>query len=51
MYGQTATAAGGAATLAYTGLDVAWYITAGVGLVFAGLALLQLARRSSKVRP
>jgi hypothetical protein len=50
MYGQH-TAVGGAATLAYTGLNLAWYVTAAVGLVFAGLTLLQLARRPGKVRP
>jgi hypothetical protein len=50
MYGQHAPV-GGAAALAYTGLNAAWYVTAGIGLVFAGLTLLQLVRRSGKVRP
>jgi len=51
VYGQQATASGGAATLAYTGLNSAWWVTAGIGLVFAGLTLIQLVRRPGAMRP
>jgi hypothetical protein len=52
MYGHTsATAAGGTAVLAYTGLNVGWTVTAALGLIFAGVALLQLVRRQGPVRP
>jgi hypothetical protein len=52
MYGHnSATMAGGTAVLAYTGLNVAWQITAAVGLIFAGVALLQLTRRRGPARP
>lgn len=52
MYGHDSAAmTGGTAVLAYTGLDVAWQITAALGLIFAGVALLQLTRRRGPARP
>jgi hypothetical protein len=51
MYGQQSAATGGAATLAYTGLNAAWWVTAGIGLLFAGLTLVQLVRRPGRIRP
>lgn len=50
MYGQSS-AVGGTAVLAYTGLNTAWYLTAAVGLIFAGVALMQLVRRPGNIRP
>ena len=51
MYGTNAGIAGG--TLAMTGLalGVGSYLLAGVGLVFAGVALYLLFRRESKIKP
>lgn len=52
MYGKAgyvvASGAGGAATLAYTGLNVLAYVVAGTTLLFAGLALLKLVPRRVK---
>ena len=52
MYGQqSAAATGGGAVLAYTGFTAAWYVVAAIGLVFAGLTLLQLVTRPGRHRP
>ncbi|MBT2566282.1 hypothetical protein J7I84_07175 [Arthrobacter sp. ISL-85] len=41
----------GAATLAYTGLNVGSSLLTGMGVVLIGVALLSLLRKGSKVRP
>ena len=46
MYGQQSAATGGAATLAYTGLNAAWWVTAGIGLLFAAFLILLVAGQS-----
>lgn len=51
MYGAGSQAAGGAGFLAYTGANAGWLVFAGVTLVFAGVALWQLARRRAKGAP
>lgn len=49
MYGKITAALGvPAGTLAYTGLNTAWYIVAGVTLVFAGVALIKLVPKRSR---
>lgn len=50
MYGTKHTAAA-APVLAYTGMQSAWYVFAGVTLVFVGAALLGLVRRGNATRP
>jgi hypothetical protein len=42
MYGKLTAAIGPAGALAFTGLNLAWYLVAGLTLVFAGLAALKL---------
>lgn len=49
MYGTTGTSLGGG--LAVTGLSVGSHILAGIGLLFAGISFMMLARKSSPVRP
>lgn len=48
MYG-TGTGAGGG--LAVTGIATGSYLLAALGLIFAGIALMMLFRKSSPVRP
>lgn len=50
MYGATDTTAGGSA-LAMTGLATGNLLLTGVGIIFAGLALVALFRRQSAHRP
>ena len=48
MYGTGSTLGGG---LAVTGLSVGSHVLAGIGLLFAGVSLLMLTRKSSPVKP
>lgn len=48
MYGTTTSVGGG---LAVTGLSVGSHVLAGIGMLFAGLSLVMLARKSSPVKP
>lgn len=48
MYGTGASVGGG---LAFTGLSVGSHVLAGIGLLFAGLSLLMLMRKSNPVKP
>lgn len=53
MYGANSTmpAAGGAGVLAYTGFQSAWWLFAGLTMVFAGIAVIQLVKRPARHRP
>lgn len=48
MYGTGTTVGGG---LAVTGLSVGSHVLAGIGLIFAGISLTMLMRKSSPVKP
>lgn len=48
MYGTTTSVGGG---LAVTGLSTGSHVLAGIGLLFAGVSLMMLARKSSPVKP
>lgn len=48
MYG-TGTSVGGG--LAVTGLSVGSHVLAGIGLLFAGLSLVMLTRKSNPIKP
>lgn len=48
MYGTGTTVGGG---LAVTGIGVGSHILAGIGLLFAGVSLMMLARKSHPVKP
>lgn len=48
MYGTGTTVGGG---LAVTGLSVGSHVLAGIGLLFAGVSLLMLTRKSSPIKP
>lgn len=50
MYGSKHTVAA-APVLAYTGMQTAWYVFAGVTLVFFGAAMVGLMRRGGHVKP
>ncbi len=50
MYG-TRHAAVAAPVLAYTGLEMGWYVTAAITMLFAGIALVSLVRRGNTERP
>lgn len=49
MYGAQTSVLG--STLAATGLAVGSHVLAGVGLIFAGVSLLTLCRKSNPVKP
>lgn len=51
MYGTGTQTAGAGGVLAYTGTNAHWLVFAGVTLVFAGIALYQLARRRRQGAP
>lgn len=48
MYGTTTTVGGG---LAATGLAVGSHVLAGIGMIFAGVSLMMLVRKSSPIKP
>lgn len=48
MYGTGATVGGG---LAVTGLSIGSHVLAGIGLLFAGISLKMLVRKSSPIKP
>lgn len=50
MYGTTEMSASGA-VLASTGLAMGSYVLAGIGLIFAGIAVIMLVKKNSKNRP
>lgn len=49
MYGTQTTVLG--TTLAATGLAVGSHVLAGVGLLFAGVSLMTLCRKSNPIKP